>query len=199
MRTLCRTACLAVALVLVSCSEQPPVEPAWLTGKLPPLTKEKIAPGLFDVAIGDDYVGAIVPSEWADQHLRGLAVEGFWTPSAAEIAQAERGIQLCLAQDEARLRQRIADGDPASERLARSVRALREILPRLPDYRRQYVGIVVAGEKRVCCNFALRGALADAYWRDRLIQALDGGINHWSVRYDLEHGTCTGMAINGEA
>ena len=68
----------------------------------------------------------------------------------------------------------------------------------LGNYRRQYVGIIVDGEKRIWCNsFFSDGSFPD--W-ERVPVDVDGGGKHfWQIEYDLLKDECMNFYVHGES
>jgi hypothetical protein len=65
------------------------------------------------------------------------------------------------------------------------------------EYRVQFVGIDVNGEKRIWCNF-FKGRGFE-YWQKSVVIVLDGGCNFWQIEYDVKSGVCLNFYSNGYA
>ena len=103
--------------------------------------------------------GAIFPAERADQarFVDGREVRGAFTPSAEQVARLEAALAAALEAgiaDPATL-DKDAHRHPGYDGWLRG--ELRQILPRLPDYRRQYFGLVDADGRRVILVNAFAG------------------------------------------
>ena len=67
----------------------------------------------------------------------------------------------------------------------------------LNEYRRQYVGILVNGQRVIFANF-----FCDAYhtdWQHEIVFVLDGGSCYFEVKYDVQTGAFYDLSIHGEA
>jgi hypothetical protein len=138
-------------------------------------------------APGSNHV--IIPADAAAEFklVFGQTVSGYWEPSSDQIAVAEERINrdLVAAQD---------DPDPDTYR----TQSAAYIVSRLGEYRRQYVGIVVEGSKRIGCN-AFISDRAQPEWVRVPILVLDGGADYWQIQYDLVMDACVGFSVHGEA
>lgn len=149
-----------------------------------PLTPE--SPG-NDLIETPEYTGVIVSEHGASEFgylLDGASTE-FWEPSSDDVSSAEKCIRQLLAS----LQQ-----DPGAYRKEDAA----FILDNLEQYRRQYVGIVVDGEKRIWCNAFLDH---DSFpnW-ERVPVDVDGGGNHyWQIEYVLPMDECIKFHIHGES
>lgn len=66
-----------------------------------------------------------------------------------------------------------------------------------PDqYFRQYVGVVVAGKRKIFIN-AFCNALSSLDWHSHLLLTADGGSCFWHVTYDLATRRFASLEING--
>ena len=99
---------------------------------------------------------------------------GAWTPSQAAIKLAEPAILEYIKESD------------------------QDIFENLDQYRCQYFGIIVAGKKRIYCNFFWFTEESQD-WRTRPIFALDGGSWYFQLEYDVETGQCLNFAVNGES
>ncbi len=105
----------------------------------------------------------------------------FWQPSKKEVLKAETDIEKYLAQS----------------KLPRASR----ILNKLPEYRRQYIGITVDGHKRIYCNFFYREYHGNnkSPLTEKPVLVDDGGEWFFKIQYDMQEDKCLDLAINGEA
>ena len=118
------------------------------------------------------------------------AIEGSWTPSAADVAHLEADLPAIEGQE----RQSVGRPDPRP-------------MVRVGDvdlFYRQYVGVVVGGRRLIYVNsFPLSQfehwpegtPLPD--WRHEPLLVCDGGEGFWGVLYDPEARTFSGLAFNG--
>jgi uncharacterized protein len=143
------------------------------------------ANGLLDDAALPDQA-SILSTEAAPAALHQCSrptpdgVEGFWQPSADDVARLERALRAFLATS--------AD--------ARDVGAL-------DGYTRQYAGVVVRGERRIYGNFfakshlaALPAGAADR-WRKEAVVVCDGGPSFWGILFDPRTAAFDAPAYNG--
>jgi hypothetical protein len=108
----------------------------------------------------------------------------FWKPSVEDVARAE----ACIRQVLVSVRE-----DPDDYRSEHAA----FILENLEQYRRQYVGIAVEGEKRIWVNtFFDDGLFPD--WMREPVYVLDGGNHFWQIEYHLLEGECTDFYVHGE-
>jgi len=99
-----------------------------------------------------------------------------WTPTAEDLQAAE---------------------DDVIEEIRRREPAIFE---RLSDYRCQFIGVVVDGERRIFYNFFCTDD-EDVHdsWRSEPVFVLDGGDDYFQLEYDLDTRTCVRFTVNGEA
>jgi len=98
-----------------------------------------------------------------------------WIPTKEEILEAEEKIEQYLK-------------DNPSKRSP-------ELWRKLSKYKRQYVGVVVDGHKRIFCNFYCSDKPLDS--KPYLVS--DGGDCYFQIEYDLKDKDCYSLLINGEA
>jgi len=128
----------------------------------------------FPIVDTPDYKGAIVPAEAAagDKRLVGT-YEGFWTPTAEQIAKAESSITAFL--------------EASKEKYAQRERA------KLKWFRRQYLGYIKGGAKCILCNFlpaAKKGTDPFEGLRQSFIITYDRGPDYWTIHYFTEEDKC---------
>ena len=136
-----------------------------------------------------EYTGVIIPEEAAPEFgfLFDSALTGFWEPAANDVTKAEACIRQYLVS---------AHDDPEVEPYQKEKVAF--ILNNLEKYRRQYVGIVVDGGKRIGCNLFLSDhTYAD--WERVPVYVIDGGQYFWQIEYDLRDDECLNFYVHGEA
>jgi hypothetical protein len=115
----------------------------------------------------DAQVGYVVPEEYAEYHKDDLRasmalppkIQGFWTPSDTSVMVAERLLREKLqdaAKDPIILFPELVDnpGVATEEILANEKRELGLILQHYPFYQRQFVGLIIDGNKIVLCNYS---------------------------------------------
>lgn len=69
---------------------------------------------------------------------------------------------------------------------------------KLPEYKRQYVGYVIDGERRIFANYFCDSFNGD-YWKSGLVMVMDGGECFFHVLYRVDAQTFTVLSINGFA
>lgn len=129
------------------------------------------------------YTGVIVSEEGASafRYLFDQASTTFWEPSSDDIAEAENCIRQFLVS---------AQDGYQQESVA-------FILENLGQYRRQYVGIVVDGEKRIWCNLFFSDSFPN--WQRVPVDVDDGGRHFWQIEYILSKDECINFYLHGEA
>jgi len=132
---------------------------------------EKGLPPPLPVLTGRGYTGVVFPA--AQARRAGIdqpEARDYWTPSPADVAEMESRLPSAL------LRQRHEDNrlQGRAKGALRDVHAFRshhlgQILEHLTAYRRQYVGIVVQGERRLFVNCFRGDPQQHPSWRQQLI------------------------------
>ena len=117
-------------------------------------------------------------------------VTGFWLPQTEQIADLEMRLPTLVDQEVHRI-----IGTSAQKKD-----------PPMPNYLRQYAGLIKGGRKIIYVN----GFLADEAhvgdglrrktdWRTRAVMVCDGYINYFGVEYDPQSKVFMGLAFNGAA
>lgn len=68
----------------------------------------------------------------------------------------------------------------------------------LEEYRRQYLGVVVDGEKRIWVN-AFFSDTSFSDWERVPVDVDGGGRNYWQIEYDLLNDECINFSVHGES
>jgi len=110
---------------------------------------------------------------------------GFWTTRREDIDRMDYAIKE-------HLKSIIADQDIDSYEREKAKTVLEEFI----SYWRQYIGIIVKGQKRVFCN---SGAFGPGDWKSQPVFAFDGGTAFWRIQYLLKENKCIDFNTNGEA
>ena len=129
---------------------------------------------------GDGFEGVIVPAERAPDFWKdatGLDAEGAWTPGSSAITELEAAL-------------------PAFLKSAPPERSP-ELWKKLPDYKRQYVGLLIKGHKTIYANYFCR-ASGDSDWTKAPVLVDDGGDCYFQVQYDVESKAFSDLQVNGE-
>lgn len=138
--------------------------------------------GVSPTIIGSDtFEGAIFPAGYVtDLDLwMGYAFSDYWTPSETDIYAFEGGIRDFLIQT----------ADPRFYQQP-------PVWDRLPEYKRQYFGVMIDGRRLLFANFF---CINDPNWTTDLVVVLDGGECFWHVMYDPATGEYLNLQVNGEA
>jgi hypothetical protein len=136
-----------------------------------------------------EYTGVIISESGASEFsfMLNEAPTEFWEPSVDDVSRAEKCIRQFLVS---------LQDDPELDTYQKEYYAF--ILENLKDYRRQYVGIVVDGEKRIWCNsFLSENPYPD--WQRLPVFVLDGGHYYWEIEYILDRDDCINFYVHGEA
>src|SRR6185295_9968804 len=124
-----------------------------------------------------DKIDGNIYTNFADWKPLVQATE-FWTPTKEEVLKAEQKIEEYLRSDS-----------------ARHV----DLSRKLPNYKRQYVGIIVNGHKRIFCNFLCSSAFFLSEYVFVPIVVDDGGECFFRIEYDLVDKKCYNFNANGNA
>jgi hypothetical protein len=169
----------------------------------------------------DSQVGYIVPGSYAEAHkaefestIPGpVKIDGFWTPGESSAIVADRVFRLMIhdgLKDPALLFPDLAPTvDPNTglktkstdneEELKRQALELVFVSDHYAEYKRQYVGIIVDGEKLVFCNYSI-GTKADPsleYIFTEKFFVPDGKVHFLQCRFDREEKTCSNLSMIG--
>ena len=127
------------------------------------------------------YHAVIIPAEIAKPRLfrLGETISDAWTPTIEQVALAEKRIAEFLATA------------PEAEGISPVQRRLRTRVRDQPEkYVREYVGIVRAGRRAICCvgNAAQHFGDSDV-WRRGICYSYDAQAT-WQIDYDLADDVC---------
>jgi hypothetical protein len=67
----------------------------------------------------------------------------------------------------------------------------------VPDYKRQYLGILENGEQIIYANFFCDATFEE--WRQEFVLVNDGGDCFFQVKYNVATGEFYDFSVNGEA
>jgi hypothetical protein len=135
------------------------------------------------------YTGVVISVDGASEfsYLFAQATTEFWEPSIHDVSRAESCSKRFLAS---------VTSDPNLD--AYQKEKLSFILDNLESYRRQYVGTIVDGEKRIWCN-SFFSAESFPNW-ERVPVDVDGGGNRfWQIEYNLPKDECINFNVHGES
>jgi hypothetical protein len=136
-----------------------------------------------------EYTGVLISENGASEfgYLFDKASTRFWEPSIDHVSRAEKCIRRFLVS---------VQHDPKLDSYQKESAAF--ILENLDKYRRQYVGVVVDGEKRVWCNsFFFDGSFPN--WMRVPVDVDDGGNHFWQIEHVLLKDECINFYVHGEA
>jgi hypothetical protein len=114
----------------------------------------------------------------ANLDVIGNGVEDAWTPSAGDVAKLDAALPDFLANAD----NPFLDADPP-------------MAERLPDYMRQYLGIVENGEKLIFANYFC--TINDMDWHKEYVFVLDGGDCFFQVKFNPATGEFSDLSVNG--
>lgn len=126
------------------------------------------------------YRGVIVSASNAPSFIRAFSggrADGYWTPHTEDVARLEAALTPFL-------------------RLAVNGRSP-DLWQRLPEYTRQYVGIITGEREAILVNAFCDDLGID--WRTTPVAVLDGGDCFFQVTYDIASGAFSDLMVNGEA
>jgi hypothetical protein len=129
---------------------------------------------------GNGFAGVIFPAEMRvldrsreDKQMR------YWTPTESDIVEAESKLVTFLQQSQIR----------GSEK--------NRMLKDIKSYKRQYVGILIKGEKEIFINFFC--IVDDPEWTKHEVLVLDGGSCFFRVNFSMKTQMFHGLQVNGYA
>ena len=118
--------------------------------------------------------GVIVPASKGGDFYHDKQFHDFITPTEADVARLEAALPAF-----------IREYDPKTD-----------LDRRLPTYRRQYVGILVQGHRRIWVHGFCRDS-TNVDWRTQGFVVLDGGDCYFQAEYDIERHEFVSFATNG--
>jgi hypothetical protein len=162
---------------------------------------ERPLPPPLPVLTGRGFTGVIFPAAQArSEGIDQPEARDYWTPSPADVAEMESRLRSAL------VRQRDADDrlQGRSTGARRDLHVFRshhigQILEHLAAYRRQYVGTVVQGEKRLFVNCFRGDPQQHPAWRQRLVDVDDGGFYYWRIQYQVDRKRFLEVDINSDS
>jgi hypothetical protein len=162
--------------------------------------------------------GYIVPESYAEDHQADLIasipgpvkIKGFWTPTEVDVLVAERVFRELIhraMKDPALLFPDLAPNpDPAvpvdlaaAAQLENERYELTLVSGNYGRYLRQYVGIIIAGQKLVFCNYAdvPKADPSTGYIFIQKVFVPDGTVHFLQCRFDPEAKTCSNVSMIG--
>jgi hypothetical protein len=136
-----------------------------------------------------EYTGVIISENGASEfgYLFASASPEFWEASTDDIAGAEE----CIREFPISLQDNQQLDTYQQDNLA-------FIVENLEEYRRQYLGVVVDGEKRIWVN-AFFSDTSFPDWERFPVDVDGGGRNYWQIEYDLLNDECINFSVYGES
>ena len=130
----------------------------------------------------DTATGVIFEAGATAEFIRwvGEPADSFWSPTAEDVESFETGLAAFLAG--------ISDSQFGDTE---------QIIDRLPNYTRQYLGIVRGGEVLIYANFFCDSSAHD--WQKTAVVVDDGGDCYFQVLYNVDAKTYLSLQINGES
>lgn len=132
---------------------------------------------------GENWV--IFPEDYAKSKKFGAWIRPenetieYWTPSEADILALESGLYPYLQTNQALFYL----GVPTEQELN--------------SYFRQYMGLLVKGDKFIYANYFCRETSID--WKKELVFVMDGGACFFQFKHDPEENLFFDLRVNGEA
>jgi hypothetical protein len=162
---------------------------------------EKPLPPPLPVLTGRGFTGVVFPAAQArSERIDQREARDYWTPSPADVVEMESRLRSAL------VRQRHADDrlQGRSKGARRDLHFFRshhigQILEHLAAYRRQYVGIVVNGEKRLFVNCFRGDPQQHSSWRQQFVYVDDGGFYYWRIQYQVDRKLFLEIDINSDS
>ena len=172
---------------------------------------------LIRVIVGSHF-GYIVPENYANDRKADITlsipgvmkVQGFWTPTDVEVTVADRVLRDLIhdaIKDPTILFPDLApsaDADAAakaetSDQLERERHALADVSDNYDSYARQYVGIILDGQKLIFCNYSegTKADPADDYIFIHRVFVDDNTVHFLQCRYDPDAKTCSNVSMIG--
>jgi hypothetical protein len=123
-----------------------------------------------------DSDGVIFPASMKAFHGEFPKGVRYWTPSETDVLLAEKELIPFLSRSN--------DG------------RVKEILSKIKTYKRQYVGVFIAGHKYIFLNLFCD---APKYWTRQEVVVFDGGTCFFNVRFSTEDKSFSNLLVNGVA
>ena len=157
---------------------------------------------------GESYLGLIIPEEMFSmpEEAGGISLETrnffaetwaarvkeSWTPTSEIVASLETDLRAGLERglEDPTVLEPSITGYRCPDHLDWILSSLRFVLEKLPEYRRQYFGIITPdGSRRVLVSFFLESPLGDASplskWRLGPVLQFGGGASAWRIQHDV--------------
>jgi hypothetical protein len=175
---------LWLLLLLMGCGTPSATPTAVPTTPLPPNATSPpadVTDESGELILTAEFEGIIFSRERAEQMglapFFGSTLEGYWTPGEADIMALEGGLESYLQQAASR-------DHP-------------DLWQKLPEYKRQYFGLVESGRREIYANLFCDTLGKD--WKRDFVSVLDGGACFFSVKYDVNTNAFFDLYVQGES
>jgi len=158
------------------------------------------------------HTGYIVSEKYASEHKADLAasipgpvkIDGFWTPTEQDIAVADRVLRESIhgaIKDPTQLFPDLTQNADSSvpDSIGYERNELTLVSRNYESYSRQFVGVVIDGQKLIFCNYS-EGTKVDPAIDYIFIQKVfvpDGTVHFLQCRFEPELKTCSNVSIIG--
>lgn len=209
----CRVA--ALSLFVVACRPARPASVAVSEAAQPIRASAPTAPSacktllVAEPSVQGVLFGAECGRTVSTRLVRGTrdAVTGYFQPTLETIHAIEMNLRGALEREREKFRE-LAHAPGATEDsveiAVESLTDVEDILERYSTYRRQYLGIIVAGGARRVVVSSFPGpskGVPDQFsdWERDWVDVEDGGTEFWRIEYDVATATFLGFDVNGSA
>jgi hypothetical protein len=124
--------------------------------------------------------GVIVTKDRAREFYYSSKLQGYFTPSKQDVLKAEGAVIDYIEDHTPQFK-----GYPY----------VPDLDYKLANYKRQYVGLVIDGKRKIRLNFFCRTHNID--WKRYPVGVLGGGGCYFNVQYDIDSGTFSELWTNG--
>jgi glutaminyl-peptide cyclotransferase len=135
----------------------------------------------FELIKTDRFEGVIVPAQYETYMMcrKSTIPCKRWAPSKEEVLQLEKNMEAYLR--------------------SQSTKVTPRIINRLAGYKRQYIGFVEDGRRKIQVHSFYEGWGGSLDWRKDIVLVFDGGDDFFDVIYDVTSGTFSDFGTNGYA
>ena len=172
---------------------------------------------LLRVVVGSQFA-FIVPESYAEAHKADIMLtipgvmklDGFWTPTELDVTVCDRVLRNLIQAAVKKPALLFPDLAPnpdakaaakseANDQLEHERHELTDVSENYDSYARQYVGIIIAGQKLIFCNYS-DGAQADPssdYIYIHKVFVDDGTVHFLLCRFNPDAKTCANVSMIG--
>lgn len=143
----------------------------------------------FELIKTDTIEGVIINEERGEDFywITSYTAESFWTPTKEEVLKAEEKLADYLKEAVPNYLQEI----PKFHVFYKDSTLWQD----LPEYNRQYVGIVLNGDRKIWLNF-FRKRDRGYDWKSTPLSVFGGGTDYFNLIYDINSDTFSHFVIN---